>query len=983
MTTDSIPSTYRHPGCPQGENAYRCSFLPQDVRTFSVLLALGLVINLLLICSDYFFAESLLLFERLLSLRLVFSLVSLVTLAAIQRIQNPRLFDRWALGWASLAVVFVLLINSSRPADDSEHIALDLCTVLVLYVIQPGPLFWRVLPPIVFSLGNMLLLLQGTSSQGEIGFVVALCAYLAANAMSWLISSNGYRYRQSSFVAQRALEKLYQDSEERRRAVELSEKTWEKIIDTSPNMLLVLDRDHRITRVNRALATWFGITKDAALGKRCCELLCGLSTPPTTCAYQAICTSKQQRSVETFFPGLGAYVRLWAAPLVDQPTENSATVLLLRDITEWKRTEQALKSAREQYRSLVENCHGIIYTITPEGYLTYVSPSFTVLLGFACEHIVGKHYSEIVHPEDIPRCQAFQKELLRSQQGRQGLEFRILHQDGSVRWHLSNFIPRLNDQGRVDSFVGNAMDITGQKLHQAALKAAREAAEEASQAKSDFLALVSHEIRTPLNAIVGFSGLARRTSDQAQVRNYVDILDQSAHLLLDLVNDILDMSKVEAGQLTIDAIPFNLPEVLESLQWQFGAIAERTPGVALQFQLDPHLPTWVIGDPTRLRQVLSNLLSNALKFTAAGSVRLQVLAQDVQDGEETCYLSLSVIDTGIGIDPDRHHLLFQPFEQIEPGISRQYGGTGLGLAIVRRLVELMKGEIEVESQPGKGSRFTVQLCLSPCAPVPYPQIGSASENPLGILVVEDNGFNRLLLEETLAQWGHRVQSVDNVVDGLRWMKETHFDCIILDLWMPGLDGLELALRLRKLEHEAQKDATPIIAYTADSSEDTRQRALEAGIEDVLCKPLDPWQLSLLLSKHCRALPSKKVEQKRRDNDPEDLAVLNSFGLSERVLADMGHDPTRIATYAHLLWNDIETELNQLDQALLLDDRHLIVEASHSLKGLCGYFEDGRAVEVALQLHKGAGDLSLLELNEMVRQLQSLVVRPQAPSGNTP
>ena len=969
MTTNSSRFLSLFPaGYPEGNYAYRCAFLSQDRRTFSVLIGLGLVINLVLVRSDVLFLGTQPLLSWVLGLRLVFFLFSVLTLARIRQLEDPHLFDRWVLVWAGCSVLFVFLLNLSRPASLTGHIALDLSLVLSLYVIQPGPILWRVLPPMLFSLGSLLLLLVVTSPLEYTALVTVLCGYLATNAVSWLISANWYRYRQSSFAAHQALEILYRDSEQRRLEAERAEETWERIIDTSPNMLAVIDRNQEILRVNKAFVDRFGTTKDAVLGRRCCELLCGVSDSSRHCLHRGICTSAVPRSIETFFPALGVDVRLLSAPLADQPVNNPATVILIRDISDWKRTELSLKTAREQYRSLVENCHGIIYAITPTGYVTYTSPSYSKLLGFGPEHVVGKHFSAVVHPDDVGRCEAFQRELMQSTEGRQGLEYRILHKDGSVRWHLSKFIPRLNEQGEVESYVGNAMDITEHKLHQTQLKAAREAAEEVSRVKSDFLALVSHEIRTPLNAIVGFSGLARRATEPEQLRQYIDVLDQSAHLLMDLVNDILDMSKVEAGQLTIDAVPFNLTDSLELLRWQFTPVVEKKSGVVLQVDVESDLPSWVIGDPTRLRQVLSNLLSNALKFTDAGRVVLKVLASPADESGITHWISFVVTDTGIGIDPSKQDLLFQPFQQIEPGITRKYGGTGLGLAIVRRLVELMGGRVEVKSRLGEGSCFTVTFLFNSCAPVQYAQIDATSAEPLSVLVVEDNGFNRLLLQETLKEWGHRVLSVDNAVAALERADSQRFDCIILDLWMPELDGLELSVRLRMLESLSKIPATPIIAYTADTDNRTRQLAMEAGIHAVLCKPLDPRQLHLILNRHCRVDQPLLSSDKKKAGGSEPVRDSFDHGLNARVVADMGHDQERIATYAQLLYKDIETELNQLDQALLVEDRQLLLEASHSLKGLCGYLESRRAGEVALALHKGSKDLSFLELNDLVKQL---------------
>jgi signal transduction histidine kinase/DNA-binding response OmpR family regulator len=587
--------------------------------------------------------------------------------------------------------------------------------------------------------------------------------------------------------------------------------------------------------------------------------------------------------------------------------------------------------------------------------------------------VLGKHFSEIVHPEDVPLCEAFQQELLASGAARHGLEYRIIHEDGSVRWHLSNFIPRLDGRGQVESYVGNAMDITEQKRFQVELKQAREAAEAASQAKSDFLALISHEIRTPLNAIVGFGGLARRTADPSQLRTYIDILDQSAHLLMDLVNDVLDMSKAEAGQLTIDAIPFNLPETLELLLWQFIPIVAKNPRVDVNLCKDDNLPIWIVGDPTRFRQIVSNLLSNALKFTEIGSVILNVRLRATEKGDNgEGLLVVEVRDTGIGIDEDKQTLLFQPFQQLQPGITRKYGGTGLGLTIVRRLVELMGGQITVVSRLGHGSTFTVELPCHPCAPPQYEQLHAAPGGALSVLVVEDNTFNRMLLQETLSAWGYTVTSVANAPDALELMDAHRYDCIILDVWMPGLDGLELALRLRRLEVLSHVEGTPIIAYTADTDERTRQKCRDAGIQAVLFKPLDPQQLALVMNELCSPVGSQAGAKGGGQDDDRQLA---HRGLNEQIIDDLEHNPERITTYARLLWEDIDHELNRLDQALQREDRRQIQEASHGLKGLGGYLRDQRGGQLALRLHRAALDHPFPELSELVQQLRQVCIRP--------
>jgi PAS domain S-box-containing protein len=953
---------------------YRRRFLRQDARFLAVFMGLGVLAHLLFLRADHLFARGTPVFFWLMALRLGLIGFSALAGMVILRVDDPDQYDRWAFCWAMSIAVANTLIMLSRPGVYTGHVSVDLFVIIALYAVQPGAVWRRVLPPLLLTLGSLAVFFSMKIFMGFVASLSTVITYATANAIGWIVSSNWRRYRQSSFLANLALEQLYRRAEAGRLAAEASEKTWERIIDASPDLLFVIDSRFRIRRVNRSFVERLGLDRDAVLGQRCCEVLCACPEPPVWCLQHRVVDDRRSHSIETLFHPLDICCRLTAAPLFDPLGRHEATVFVVQDITEQKRTERELKSAREQYRSLVENSHGIIYTIRPDGVVTYTSSGYAKLLGGDPAQVVGKHFRDIVHPDDVAVCEAFQSDLLSGDHPHRGLEYRIAHQDGSLRWHLSNFIPIRNDQGQAEWYVGNAVDITEQKLHQAELSAAREAAEAASKAKSDFLALISHEIRTPLNAMVGFSALARRTNDFERLYEYVDILDQSSRQLMDLVNDVLDMSKAEAGKLRLESIAFNLPEAVDLLQWQYAQAAARK-NLNFEVRKDIDLPVWVKGDPLRLRQILSNLLSNAVKFTSAGSVTLTV--QTVQPAaDDCCALRIEVCDTGIGIDEAHLASLFQPFQQIDPGIARKYGGTGLGLAIVRRLVELMNGRVEVSTLVGQGSCFVVELPFLLGAPPEYEQMEQVPVEPMAILVVEDNLFNRRLLNDTLHAWGHDVVEAEDAAQALALMDQQRFDCVVLDVRMPDVDGVELTCRLRRLERLGNLETTPIIGYTADTEGETREQCLAAGMQAVLFKPLDPRQLAAALA-NCRrqvACRTKTVETAETSPQPKPAPPADNNGLTESVMADMGHDPERIEAYRQLLWADIAGELNRLDQAVLIEDRRLCQEAAHSLKGLCGYLRDSRLRALALSLHSGADSLPCQELHGLAKQLRGLCGR---------
>lgn len=622
--------------------------------------------------------------------------------------------------------------------------------------------------------------------------------------------------------------------------------------------------------------------------------------------------------------------------------------------------------AQDWYRALVHNSHDIIYTIRPDGMVTYVSPSYTRLVGHEPSMIVGNNFRDFLFPDDIASCVAYQEEVVRAGEARKGIEYRIIHRDGSIRWHRSNFMPCRDENGRILCFVGNAVDITEQKQRQAQLDAARVEAETASVAKSEFLALISHEIRTPLNALVGFSSLASGTEDPTVLRQYLAIIDQSARSLMDLVNDILDIAKIEAGKLTLDTIPCSLKAMVNLLTWQYGPLAVEK-GLGFRVLGDEALPAWVRGDPLRLRQIFANLIANALKFTEKGCVTLRVTVAAERGEQEHLVIRFAIHDTGIGIAKEKLKFLFQPFNQLEPGTARKYGGSGLGLAIVANLTQLMEGRVAVVSTPGEGTCFTIELPFVLCDPPEYRQIeASASVSAvLDILVVEDNQLNRRMLIDTLVGWGHRVSDVKNGLQALALVEQNRYDFIFIDIRMPDMDGIELTSRLRRLEREQNRPPTSIIACTADSEHFTREQSLEAGMQEVLFKPFAPDTLKRILDELQLTLPGGKRPVVEGDN---------SFPLADRVLADMEYNQEKITLYLGLLRDDMAEELGRLEEAVLGGNRVALKKAAHTLKGLCGYLRDPRPVELARRLYGEATTASNADLLATSLQMRSICAR---------
>lgn len=608
--------------------------------------------------------------------------------------------------------------------------------------------------------------------------------------------------------------------------------------------------------------------------------------------------------------------------------------------------------------------------------VAFVNKAFSQLTGYTIDDIKG-HTSEFLFGwnTDPAGLVSFRRAVALHETAT--LNLLLYRKDGSPFWSEWHLSPVLDDDGVLIYFVSLFTDITALRQTQDDLIQAKQVAQHASAIKTNFLAMMSHEIRTPINGILGVLKLLEETRLDPEQKHLVGIAKTSSNALHGIINDILDYAKMEAGKVEIFEEPFSLPELLDGCIGLFGSVASEKD-VALRFDLDPDLPAYFASDAGRIRQIILNLLSNAIKFTDKGSVSLRVFGLMEQEvgGEAGRLIRFEVQDTGVGISQADQEKLFQEFSQVERSFTRRFGGTGLGLAISRRLIGLLGGEIGVESQPGKGSRFwfmvPLRIATEPLVP-PREEGSRADAAPLArgvyhILLVEDNDTNRLVARRYLEKTGFLVEEATNGLEAIEKAKIADFDLILMDVSMPEMDGMLATCHIRALGgHNAR---VPVIALTAHVMAGDRELCLAAGMNDYLHKPLEYNELLRAIGRWLRA-PSlaSGVTRPQETIAPQPSRTESSWRGS--ALPDI--DPDILARMADDLGQEAVEQITQVFlndsagrmKAFETEDREMIQNAAHTLKSCSGNCGLKRFSKLMESLEGAAARGETERINELI------------------
>lgn len=710
------------------------------------------------------------------------------------------------------------------------------------------------------------------------------------------------------YLANQKLQKLYNKLENR----------YLKIVEHANDIIYWGDEKGICKYVNHAAEKILGYSQSELLGKHFTELLAG-STNEIIEFYKDQIISQKESTYKEFtvkdkkgkVKWLGQNVTLFF-----EDDKLTGVLGIARDINFQKEAENTIKRNETKYKQVIANMRLGLLEVDTKGIVSRVYDRFCEMTGYSEHELLGRDPTFIL-ADDNSKAIIHQKNENRKTGLSDVYEVKCRKKNGETLWMMISGSPRYDDKGDFVGSIGIHMDITEQKNLLDQLESARSAAERSSEAKQIFLANMSHEIRTPLNAVLGMTYLLQETDTTAEQSDYLNTIKHSSELLLSIISDILDVSKIELGKIEKEEAPFDLKQLLLDQCKSFQSrLSEK--GITVNLNWNLQLNHFVIADQKLVNQIFTNLLGNAAKFTEAGEISIQV--NRIEEHDNQLKLAFEVRDTGIGIPPEKLDSIFESFEQADQDTSVRFGGTGLGLSIAKHLIELYKGAIKVESQVGSGSCFIFDLELAIGSVIDKSNsIITEKQNEtdlsnVKVLVAEDNLINQKFISKLLQKFGIQFEMSNNGQECLNKLNKEKYHCLILDMQMPIIDGYEVCQTVRS-DRGGNKNI-PIIALTASAMTNERDRAYECGVNEHLTKPFQPLQLKELLIKYTK-----------NDQSEKDLFFIDESYLFDLYQGDLEFEADMIQTFL----KNFDTDLDQLILSSQESKLKEVSELAHKMK----------------------------------------------------
>lgn len=583
-------------------------------------------------------------------------------------------------------------------------------------------------------------------------------------------------------------------------------------------------------------------------------------------------------------------------------------------------TEKLILNREAKFKGIIDNFRLGLLEVHPDGSIIHANEAFCDMSGFSCEELIGRDGGELLLDE-AERERMKVRNASRIEGEEDVYELRVFNKFGETRYWLVSAAPLVGDDGNVHGSIGIHWDITHLKEMEFELKDAKRKAEESSKAKAMFLANMSHEIRTPLNGIVGMAEQLAQSQLGADQRYFTDIMRSASSTLLSIINDVLDISKIESGKFSIETIPFNLNETVKRTLSIFEDKAKQA-GISLDIDLMDDRGISHLGDPHRLSQVLFNIVGNAIKFTHAGYVR--VTSQLARKENDICLVSFTIQDTGVGMDMAYLAKVFEAFSQEDASITRKFGGSGLGLSIARSIVQIMGGTIHIESEKGKGTCVEIRIPMRISNDKTKQEIVEMTDlqkslKGIRVLAVEDNELNRMVLQVILKKCEVIVSIAQNGQEAIDLIQEKEFDIVLMDVQMPIVDGLEATKYIR----EELKLNTPIIGLSANAMPEEVEVCKQAGMNDYLVKPYSERALVEIMRKWTE-------EEKFLPEEIGELALDKELDLS-MLKQYVGNDVNVLKDVVSGYLEHLPPQLDRLELAIVGSDITAIRHELHQLK----------------------------------------------------